>query len=207
MKKKIYINVGDVFGRLTILEELPINKNRIRKIYVKCDCGTLKIVNLYDVIHRKILSCGCLMKQQTKAATLKHGLSNTAEYHVWWDIIDRCNNKKSKAYKYYGARGIFVCEEWKLNFINFLKDVGKKPFKNAQIDRINNNDGYYKNNVHWVTPSENSKNKRNTNFYVVNNIIYNSSDEAAKATNIKKATLIGRCKKGIVGYGIIKKYK
>ena len=56
MKKKIYINVGDVFGRLTILEELPINKNRIRKIYVKCDCGTLKIVNLYDVIHRKISS-------------------------------------------------------------------------------------------------------------------------------------------------------
>ena len=206
-KTKIYVNKGDVFGRLTIIKELSPTKNRIRFVSAKCECGNIKAINLYDIIKHKTLSCGCLMRERVKETVGTHGLSNTPEYHVWWDMINRCYNKKTKHYASYGGRGIFVCEEWKIDFLKFLADVGCKPFKKAQLDRIDNNDGYYKENVRWTTTKENSKNKRNTNFYVVNNVVYESSEIAAKENNLTKDALIGRCKKGVNGYAIVKKYK
>jgi len=74
----------------------------------------------------------------------------------------RCYNLKDKHYKDYGGRGIKVCEEW-LNdsrkFIKWSLENGYK--KELQIDRIDNNGNYSPDNCRWVTPKENSRNKRN----------------------------------------------
>ena len=68
----------------------------------------------------------------------------------------RCYNKSCCNYKYYGARGIKICDEWlgKDGFNNFLKwsiDNGFK--KELSIDRINNNGDYKPNNCRWTTKS------------------------------------------------------
>ena len=60
-------------------------------------------------------------------------------------MIRRCYNPRYKNYHRYGGRGIFVCKEWLDSFENFYKDMGKAP-DGSSIDRINNNDGYYKEN-------------------------------------------------------------
>lgn len=83
----------------------------------------------------------------------------TPEYNIWAHIIGRCTCPTNRAYKWYGARGIGVCDHWR-KFENFLADMGKRPSRHHQIDRINNNDGYYPGNCRWVTSKENNNNRR-----------------------------------------------
>ena len=68
-----------------------------------------------------------------------HGRYGTPIYKIWGGMLSRCNNPKVKIYKYYGGRGIKVCDRWKHSFVNFIYDMGKKPSKTHSIDRINNN--------------------------------------------------------------------
>ncbi len=73
---------------------------------------------------------------------------------------DRCSNKNSKNYPYYGGRGISVCERWG-TFPPFLEDVGRKPHARLTLDRYPNNDGNYEpGNVRWATRAEQSRNRR-----------------------------------------------
>jgi len=72
---------------------------------------------------------------------------------------DRCSNPNSENYKYYGGRGIRVCERWINSFKNYCDDVGDIPFENAQLDRTDNDGDYEPSNVRWVTPSQNAFNK------------------------------------------------
>lgn len=78
----------------------------------------------------------------------------------------RCYNPNHKQFKDYGGRGIEVCEEWKDNFKQFAEDMYPKPFKEAQLDRIDNNKGYSKDNCRWVSRLENQRNRRD-NFKVI----------------------------------------
>lgn len=75
-------------------------------------------------------------------------------------MMHRCYREYNKSYSQYGGRGIKVCDRWKYNFLYFLEDMGKRPFPNAQIDRIDNDGNYEPDNCRWVTPSENLRNRR-----------------------------------------------
>jgi hypothetical protein len=83
-------------------------------------------------------------------------------YQTWKQIRNRCNGSKSKAYKWYGARGIKVYGPWN-DFAIFLNDIlasiGERPLGRT-LDRINNNGNYEPGNVRWATPKEQSGNKR-----------------------------------------------
>ena len=88
-----------------------------------------------------------------------HGMENTSEYMAWASMKHRCYNKNNKAYKYYGGRGIIVCNRWRDSFIAFYTDMGLKPFPKAQIDRIDNNGDYELGNCRWTTALENMRNR------------------------------------------------
>lgn len=86
-------------------------------------------------------------------------------YRVWWEIKGRCVRKTHARFKDYGGRGIVVCDKW-LAFSGFFEDMGKGYKHGLQIDRIDNNSGYYKENCRWTTPLENNRNKRNNHWIV-----------------------------------------
>ena len=98
------------------------------------------------------------------ARIIKHGLSKRNNVHplytVWNGMMKRCNNPKAQNYKWYGAKGIKVCERW-LNPINFIQDMELTYKKGLQLDRIKVSGDYEPSNCLWSTPSQNSKNKRN----------------------------------------------
>ena len=88
----------------------------------------------------------------------KHAL-----YGVWRNIRQRCENPKNDNFKYYGARGIFVCEEWRQSpalFIEWALSHGYAP--ELEIDRRDNDGPYSPQNCRYVTSAVNMHNSRRT---------------------------------------------
>lgn len=74
----------------------------------------------------------------------------------------RCNNPNYHEYRYYGGRGIVVCQRWQADFEAFLTDMGAKPGSQYSLDRIDVNGNYEPGNCRWATPLEQRHNRRDS---------------------------------------------
>lgn len=145
--------VGQRFNHFVILERKGTTKDGHSTWLCRCDCGIEKVISRSNLKQTK--SCGC--------QRYKHGKTNTYIYHIWSSMTQRCTNPNNKSYYLYGARGITICDRWK-QFENFFNDMGERPTNKHQIERINNNQGYYQSNCKWATPEEQGSNKRNNHM-------------------------------------------
>jgi hypothetical protein len=151
----VRVKIGDKYNRITVLD---IIKGKIKYV---CVCGKIKTGNKYDIVNGKIKSCGCYIRDFmiNSRHLVKHEMCGSSIYNIWITMKDRCNNKKNKVYKYYGGRGITVCNEWKDSFEHFYKDMGDRP-EGLSLDRIDVSKGYSKDNCRWATHSDQAHNKR-----------------------------------------------
>jgi len=88
------------------------------------------------------------------------GITKSKEYNTWHKMRSRCKNPKDKIFRYYGARGISVCQKWEKSFLVFLNDMGKAPTEKHSIDRINVNGNYTPSNCRWALPIVQANNTR-----------------------------------------------
>lgn len=116
-----------------------------------------------------------------------HGMTGSRTYRIWKGLKERCELKNSKDWKNYGGRGITVCQDWKKSFQSFLQDMGEAPI-GMQIDRIDNNDGYYKANCRWTTIEVQANNRRTCKYVTYKNKTQSVSDWA-KECGLERKTL------------------
>lgn len=159
-------DIGNKYGKWTVLENLGVNKTFRRYYWCRCDCGTEKKVGIDLLRGGQSKSCGCSYYDKRKtypASKVKfHGESKTEMYHIWRGILARCFNKKDKGYQNYGGRGITVFPEWTNGegFLKFKEYIGPRPSKHHSVDRINNDGNYEPGNIRWATQKEQNNNKR-----------------------------------------------
>lgn len=128
----------------------------------RCRCGTERKVNAQTLREKLTSSCGCLKGAAIALFRTKHGHSRGGEsrtYVIWGGMHNRCRNETHVGWKYYGGRGIKVCDRWN-DFQNFLEDMGEAP-KSRSLDRFPNMDGdYEKSNCRWATTTQQANNRR-----------------------------------------------
>ena len=122
-----------------------------------CNCGTSKVVNGYSL--RKGMTNGCIKCHPALGLRRTHGKSNTRLYNIWCNMKARCENPDNDAYSRYGGRGIYVCEQWRCDFVKFSKWALANGYSSSlTIDRIDNDDGYRPGNCRWATYAEQNRN-------------------------------------------------
>lgn len=169
-RKRAKSFVGEKFGRVTVLGEAPKyvspKGKEIRRVFVRCECGSKSTVNLHSLRYGLAASCGCY-RTELAVSSVKHGdarkRAQTREYKTWSNMIARCENPKVERYPLYGGRGIKVCAQWRDSFEAFLTDMGRKPSPDYSIDRIDVDGNYEPGNCRWATNSEQQQNKRPRN--------------------------------------------
>ena len=70
----------------------------------------------------------------------------------------RCRNPNADSFRFYGGKGIKVCERWKI-FDNFLADMGERP-EGTTLDRLDSAKDYEPGNCRWVTAKEQGRSSR-----------------------------------------------
>ena len=109
-----------------------------------------------------------------------HGMSHSRLYRIWNSMRQRCENPKAISYKYYGGKGIFVCDEWK-EFKNFLAWALNNGYAdNLTIDRKDSDGNYEPSNCKWATYKEQQNNTSYNRLYTHNGETLNIMQWAEK---------------------------
>ena len=174
-KDRIKMNPWDKFYKLTFLRETRI-WNRRAWIF-KCECWKLTEVQLALARNWNTKSCGCLKRKEDSIS--RHRL-----YATYNGIVSRCTRENTESYKRYWWRGI-KCE-WE-SMKEFISDMYPTYKEWLQIDRIDNNWNYNKENCKWSTRYEQNRNRR-SNIMVWDKCLW----DYCKEHNLKYVTIQSR---------------
>jgi len=157
MSPRLHDLTGQQFGRWKVIAVDPErkrygkDKRAVAALWhCVCDCGAERLVFGSNLRQGLSTSCGCRSR--------KHGLSKTRAYAAWNGMMQRCFNPNSRAYCWYGERGITVCKDY-CDFVNWGVDWGEAPPGKSR-DRIDPNGNYEPGNLRWATPAMQSANQR-----------------------------------------------
>jgi hypothetical protein len=155
--KPMYISAGDVFSRLTALEDAWSCHDRIR---FRCECGTESVKSARLVGKGQTKSCGCLRNRK------KHGLSQHWLVPTWYQVAARTGDAQHPAYANYGGRGIGLFAGWQgmpdgfREFAAWIEaNLGPRP-AGWSLDRIDNDGNYEPGNIRWATAGQQQGNRR-----------------------------------------------
>ena len=205
---------GQRFGRLTVLRKAVSRKGKQIRWLCQCDCGKISIVEGSSLRRKFTKSCGCLISETASKVykeiaknNRKHGKEPYRLYVIWRNLRHRCNNEKDKNFKYYGARGITVCDEWNKDFRPFRDWALQHGYaENLTIDRINNNGNYSPENCRWVDYKVQANNRRSNHLITFNGETH-SVTEWSNIYKISAAVLYGRLRNSSFEEAISKPYK
>lgn len=197
MNKSVKDIAGKTFGRITVISFAGSEKGNSNWL-CRCKCGVEKVIQRCSLVSGATQSCGCLSLEISRVVNVVHGETSNGksspEYHAWEHMKSRCFNPNCKEYKWYGSRGITVCERW-MDFPNFLTDMGRKPLPDLSIERINNDGNYEPGNCKWGTTDEQRNNQRNNRKIEIGGVTANLFQWLSQY-QVKKGAYYSRINRG-----------
>ena len=150
---------GQRFGYLTVLDRADNNAHNQTRWRCRCDCGRETIVVAAKLRNGHTTSCGCMGLRHATEAKIRHGdalfKNKSRLYTIWEAMKRRCYNPNCRPYKYYGGKGVKVCDEW-LEYPGFKSWAIANGYTDSlSIDRLDSNGDYTPENCQWITMSEN----------------------------------------------------
>lgn len=150
---------GKTFNSWTVISFSRKAANNKQIWLCKCACGLEKEVESYNLTSGR--SKSCRKCSASKGANRRHGMTCTKEYRAWQSMKTRCYNENAdKSYKYHGAMGVRVAQEWHDDFLSFYEHIGPCPTSLHTVDRINPHGHYEPGNVRWATQHQQMANTR-----------------------------------------------
>lgn len=135
---------------------------RRRRWICRCNiCGNVFTINHFTLKYNDPYShCKCSQTGEN-AHRYKHGGTRSTLYRRWVNMKTRCYNPNDDSYRFYGGRGIKVCDEW-LSFENY-RDwcVSNGWDETKSVDRIDNDKWYSPDNCRIIPLADQPKNRRN----------------------------------------------
>lgn len=202
---------GIRFSKLLVLDHAGTYGSGKHLWLCLCDCGSKRIVMGGNLTRGLTKSCGCysrmLASESCKAKTT-HGLGHKPMGAVWRSMMSRCNNPKNEYYKFYGGRGICVCQYLSSDPRAIELTIGSRP-NGLTIDRIDNNKHYscgscqqclsnnWALNIRWLSTFFQARNRSNNRM-----VTYNGKTQCvydwAKELGLKAGTIYYRLNNGVM---------
>jgi len=149
---KFIDRTGQMFGKLTVVEQA--GRNKLKKVLwrCRCECGKETVVVSGSLVTGNTTSCGCIVPN------FKHGGWKKSSYNTWRAMMRRCYNPADKDYPRWGGKGVTVHAPWH-DYAVFAKDVGE-PSGEETFDRIDTTGNYTPENVRWANSTVQARNIR-----------------------------------------------
>lgn len=155
------ISVGQVFGKYTVIEVKSPSS------LCRCVCGKETWRRNSHMLANRVGGChGCANKRIRPGRRVVDSSLSKEDYAFYAvkvrHAIGRCTDSTHTLWKYYGGRGIKVCQEWLEDPNKFLEHLLSLPGhedRELVLDRIDNNQGYKPGNMRFVTKSLSQQNK------------------------------------------------
>lgn len=165
-EKRALVKVGQRFGKLTVIGRpfnFRPNQGMSRKTHVmcECDCGNVTFASQSMMLRGATKSCGCGRAHKTTHGLTRKNGEVTRLFSCWCAMKQRCYSENHPVYRYYGERGIRICDEW-LNSFEAFHDWSMSNGYNygLTIERNEVNGNYEPGNCSWATRKQQSNNTR-----------------------------------------------
>lgn len=187
---------GRKFGYLTAIKDIgDIGLGRGHVWLCSCICGKEAGALVQYLLNGSKRSCGIDGHRYNRDETHIKGASTRlrAEYQSWRGALARCLDSENPGYKYYGGRGITICDRWR-TFRAFYDDMGSRP-PGYTLERINVNGNYEPDNCRWATKDDQRRNMRSS-VYIKHKGKIGLLLDAPRSPGVSRQLAYGRLKLG-----------
>lgn len=160
--------VGETFGSLFVRERFGTHpKTRAWLWLCSCACGNEVISTTTKLRTSLQPACRvCITQARVGLVTTHGGTASTTRgkrcdrlYKVWESMRARCENPSHKAFRFYGAKGVTVCQEWQ-DYAVFRAwavangyvegQVPEPSMDRPSIDRVDSSGNYCPENCRFI---------------------------------------------------------